>query len=290
MKKRILIVDDDFMIRELLKFKLLRCGFEVITAGNEKEFWQKAFQKKPDLIILDILLKNKSGPSVYQSLVDFVGFDAGIPVVFISGLLSKEEVASKKFGNFNYALLSKPFNFEELVTEVDRLLNQNTSIDSNARNRIRNSVFALGLFFLLLAPYVPNSSSQEISGSSAWFFSRRPTASPSTEERIKVRRDPRGTIRGVAAWYSKSDPKIRPYTANGEIFDDSKYTCAVWGIPFGTRLKVTNLKNGKSVICRVNDRGPAKRLGRQIDVSKAAFRKIASPRQGVVKVSIQRLK
>ena len=289
MKKRILIVDDDFMIRELLKFKLLQCGFEVITAGNEKEFWQKAFQSKPDLIILDILLKNKSGPSVYQNLVDFVGLDPGIPVVFISGLLNKEEVASNNFGNVNYAVLSKPFDFEELAAEVDRLLNQNTLIARNSRNQIRNSVFALGLFFLLLAPYVPNSSSQEISGSPAWLFPRRTMAPPFTEERIKVRREPRGTIRGVAAWYSKSDPKIRPYTANGEIFDDSKYTCAVWGIPFGTRLKVTNLKNGKSVICRVNDRGPAKRLGRQIDVTKAAFQKIASLHEGVIKVSVTRV-
>ncbi|MDD5671711.1 MAG: septal ring lytic transglycosylase RlpA family protein, partial [Candidatus Omnitrophica bacterium] len=51
---------------------------------------------------------------------------------------------------------------------------------------------------------------------------------------------------GVASWYSESDPMINLRTANGEIFDDSRMTCASWNFPFGTRLKITNLKNGKS--------------------------------------------
>ena len=120
MKNRILIVDDDLMIRELLKFKLLRRGFEVITAGNEKEFCRKVFKVKPDLIILDILLKNKSGPSVYQDLVDFFGLAPDIPVVFISALLNKEEALKNSLGS-NYAVLPKPFDFEKLVSEINRL-------------------------------------------------------------------------------------------------------------------------------------------------------------------------
>ena len=127
MKKRILVVDDDFMIRELLKFKLSRYGFEVITAKNEKEFWAKTFAAKPDLIILDILLKNKSGPSVYQILVDFVGLDPDIPVVFITALLDKE-AAPKNSTGVNFSILTKPFDFEELVGEIARLLSRNTSI------------------------------------------------------------------------------------------------------------------------------------------------------------------
>ena len=121
MEKRILVVDDDLMIRELLKFKLSRCGFEVITARNEKEFWGKTFAEKPDLIILDILLRNKSGPSVYQNLVDFVGLDPDIPVVFITALLDKE-AAPKNSAGVNFSILTKPFNFEELVSEIDRML------------------------------------------------------------------------------------------------------------------------------------------------------------------------
>ena len=75
-------------------------------------------------------------------------------------------------------------------------------------------------------------------------------------------------------------------TANGEIFDDTRLTCASWNYGFGTRLKVTNLSNGKSVVCTVNDRGPAKRLGRLVDLTKTAFQTIAHPRLGLVEVSV----
>ena len=94
---------------------------------------------------------------------------------------------------------------------------------------------------------------------------------------------------GTASWYSESDPFINLLTANGEIFDDSKLTCASWNYPFNTRLKVTNLENGKSIVCRVNDRGPAKRLNRAVDLTKAAFRQIADPRLGLIRVRVHPL-
>src|SRR5688572_20885134 len=71
---------------------------------------------------------------------------------------------------------------------------------------------------------------------------------------------------GVASWYSEQDPGINAQTASGEVFDDELPTCATWDFPFGTYLKVTNRFSGRSVICRVNDRGPARRLGRAIDL------------------------
>ena len=95
--------------------------------------------------------------------------------------------------------------------------------------------------------------------------------------------------RGTASWYSENDPSINLRTANGEIFDDSKLTCASWDFAFGTRLQVTNLANGKSVVCRVNDRGPHKRLKRLIDLTKSAFGKISSTRQGIIHVSVMPL-
>lgn len=93
-------------------------------------------------------------------------------------------------------------------------------------------------------------------------------------------------LRGTASWYSQSDRHIKRCTASGEIFDDSKKTCASWRFKFGTRLKVINTKNGKSVVCRVNDRGPARRLKRIVDLSHSAFREIADPRSGLILVSI----
>lgn len=91
---------------------------------------------------------------------------------------------------------------------------------------------------------------------------------------------------GIGSWYSESDPSINLHTANGEIFDDSKLTCASWHYQFGTYLKVTNLANQKSVVCRVNDRGPSKRLGRLIDLTKTAFHQIADLKKGLIRVSV----
>ncbi len=91
---------------------------------------------------------------------------------------------------------------------------------------------------------------------------------------------------GTASWYSESDAGVGRWTASGELFDDSKHTCASWDYEFGTLLEVTNLGNGRSVTCRVNDRGPAKRLRRSVDLSKSAFSHIASTRKGLARVSI----
>lgn len=92
---------------------------------------------------------------------------------------------------------------------------------------------------------------------------------------------------GIASWYSESDPGINPTTANGEIFDDSQLTCASWDYPFGTYLRVTDLISGRSIVCRVNDRGPAKRLGRLIDLTKTAFRELAQLRFGLIQVKVE---
>lgn len=75
-------------------------------------------------------------------------------------------------------------------------------------------------------------------------------------------------------------------TASGERFRPSGMTAASRTLPFGTRVRVTNVRNGRSVIVRINDRGPAKWTGKAIDLSRGAFRRIASTRQGVAKVRI----
>lgn len=97
-------------------------------------------------------------------------------------------------------------------------------------------------------------------------------------------------LEGIASWYSEFSPGIRPTTANMEKFDDGKMTCAMWDIPFDTLLEVTNVTNGKKVVVRVNDRGPAKRLyrkGRIIDLTMAAFKEIEDLEQGLAKVRVK---
>jgi len=125
--KKILVVDDDIVILGLLKFKLHRLGYEVITARNNKEFWDMAFEEKPDLIILDVWLKNKLGTDVYDQLLAF-GFDKHVPVIFITALL---DTPRARYGSRDgrFALFSKPFNFEDLLGEIHRLLSSDRDGD-----------------------------------------------------------------------------------------------------------------------------------------------------------------
>ena len=91
---------------------------------------------------------------------------------------------------------------------------------------------------------------------------------------------------GVASWYSRKDKGIKPETANGDKFDDGEMTCATWDYPFGEGLVVMNVLSGKWVVCRVNDRGPHKRLDRTVDLTYAAFKKIEKPKKGLAYVTV----
>ena len=96
----------------------------------------------------------------------------------------------------------------------------------------------------------------------------------------------RGAELGIASWYGE-ELRGRPM-ANTQPFDPDKLTCAHWQHPLGVKLKVTNVANGQFVIVKVTDRGPAKRLNRAIDLSAAAFKRIADPRLGLIRVKIEK--
>ena len=95
------------------------------------------------------------------------------------------------------------------------------------------------------------------------------------------------TQKGKASYYA--DKFQGRSTANGEKFDQRKLTAAHKKLPFGTKLRVTNVQNGKSVIVRVNDRGPFVK-GRIVDLSRAAFNRIGHTREGVLNVKVEVLK
>jgi len=102
---------------------------------------------------------------------------------------------------------------------------------------------------------------------------------------------------GQASWYSLNDP-TDPWphttTASGEPFDENSLTCALRSRDFGGYYQVTNPANYKSVIVKHTDFGPAfkykgRKLNRKIDLSKAAFAKIADLNTGIIKVSIEKI-
>ena len=88
---------------------------------------------------------------------------------------------------------------------------------------------------------------------------------------------------GKASFYA--DKYHGRTTASGERFSQQAATAAHLKLPFGTRVNVTNIANNKSVVVRINDRGPYIR-GRIIDLSKAMFEKIADSSAGVIDVSV----
>ncbi len=92
----------------------------------------------------------------------------------------------------------------------------------------------------------------------------------------------------LASHYGIGDGYHGQITANGERYNAYGKTVAHRWLPFGTRLRVTNQRTGKSVIVRVNDRGPY--VGdRDLDLSYGAFSSIAHPGQGVTSVCYSRV-
>ncbi|RUO29531.1 septal ring lytic transglycosylase RlpA family protein [Aliidiomarina sanyensis] len=92
------------------------------------------------------------------------------------------------------------------------------------------------------------------------------------------------TETGVASYYAMKY-QFRQ-TANGERFNQLAMTAAHKTLPFGTRVRVTNLTNNQSVVVRINDRGPFIE-GRIIDLSRSAFSRIGDLNSGLVQVKIE---
>ena len=88
---------------------------------------------------------------------------------------------------------------------------------------------------------------------------------------------------GIASYYA--DKYHGKTTASGETFDTNELTAAHRTLPFGTRVKVTDLESNRSVIVRINDRGPFV-AGRVIDLSRAAAEELQFIRAGLAKVRV----
>ena len=112
------------------------------------------------------------------------------------------------------------------------------------------------------------------------------TAGMSRKQIEAIKNHPKTQI-GIASYYGKKFHKKR--TANGEIFNMYKVSAAHKSYPLGTKVRVTNLENGKSLKLVINDRGPFV-SGRIIDLSYKAARKLGFVNQGTVKVRIDVLR
>ena len=132
---------------------------------------------------------------------------------------------------------------------------------------------ALSLAACATAPVPPRSSTEPAIAV--------PAPAPS---RVPIEAAVGATESGDAAWYGRE--RQGRLTASGEPFDMNKLTAAHPTLPLGTQLLVTNLKNGRSVQVRVNDRGP-RTPGRIIDLSYAAAEALGSVQAGLIRVRVQ---
>jgi rare lipoprotein A len=107
----------------------------------------------------------------------------------------------------------------------------------------------------------------------------RTRGTPSTKHSLK----PRPYQVGTASWYGEQFQGKE--TASGELFDMRDFTAAHLTLPLGTFVRVTNLRNGRTVVVRINDRGPVIE-GRIIDVSYNAARALDFKKRGLQKVRL----
>lgn len=122
---------------------------------------------------------------------------------------------------------------------------------------------------------LPTTDANEIS-----LETKTPDFDPSIVDYVDL-----GTMK--ASWYGPGFHGRK--TANGEKFDQMSYTAAHKSLRFGTLLKITNPKNGKSIVVRINDRGPYIE-GRDLDLSKAAAHELGLMRKGVARLKVEELK
>ena len=108
------------------------------------------------------------------------------------------------------------------------------------------------------------------------------SAAPMTSKSLKVVKTLKLRYVGTASWYGKQHQGLK--MANGKRFDRHKLTAASWYFPLGTKIRVVNLKNGKSVVVTITDRGPNLRLNRIVDLSEAAAKRLDYVGQGLTSV------
>ena len=110
------------------------------------------------------------------------------------------------------------------------------------------------------------------------------SAAPMTSKSLKAVKTLKLRYVGTASWYGKQHHGQK--TASGETYDMRQLMAAHRTLPLGTRLLVTNLRNGRTVEVRVNDRGPIA-TGRIIDLSYAAAEELGALSEGVFPVRIR---
>ncbi|MFC1609132.1 response regulator transcription factor [Patescibacteria group bacterium] len=120
-KKKILIVEDDIELKDMLKEFLVEEGFDVVSASDGESGVQSTIEELPDLILLDIILPRKSG---YEVLEEIKSNDKtkAIPVMVLTNLSSLDDIQKAlDLGATNY-LVKGDYKLQEVVTKIRAVL------------------------------------------------------------------------------------------------------------------------------------------------------------------------
>lgn len=122
MKKKILAIDDDKKILNLINTLLSRAGYAVSLAGNGAEAIAKAAQEKPDLLLVDLMLPDMDGAEVVRILKDDQGCTA--PIIFLTAMITKSEESKSHLTisvkERDYPAIAKPFREAEFLAAIQK--------------------------------------------------------------------------------------------------------------------------------------------------------------------------
>ena len=124
MGTKILIVDDERDMLKMLRIRLEKNGYSIITASNGEECIEKAAEEKPDAILLDVLLSGQSGFEVSKLLKANIK-TKDIPIIMVTALLG-ESVQRQGIECGAEYLISKPFDPNDLLWEIEDVLKKSS--------------------------------------------------------------------------------------------------------------------------------------------------------------------
>jgi two-component system alkaline phosphatase synthesis response regulator PhoP len=124
---KILVVDDEIKIRELLDLRLSAEGFEVLQAADGEEGVLQARKHLPDLILMDVMMPKMDGAEAVKELQEDPS-TKDIPVIFLTSMITKEEETNQAFGiqldAKRHKFIAKPFETPSLLAEIQKALNR----------------------------------------------------------------------------------------------------------------------------------------------------------------------
>jgi DNA-binding response OmpR family regulator len=120
MGTKVLVVDDEYDILEMLRIRLGKNGYIVIAASSGEECLEKAAGEKPDVILLDVLLSGKSGFEVCKSLKGEAK-TKDIPIIMVTALIGEPALQSALECGAEY-LISKPFDPNDLLLKIEDVI------------------------------------------------------------------------------------------------------------------------------------------------------------------------